>query len=543
MNGPARLSLLVVAAAALAGAPLRGEAAAGSAGPEPRLRRFALVASSNDGGPSRVRLRFANSDAQAMAEVLRQLGGVRDEDLVVVPDATVASLRSSFERLRSTLALAPTHRPRQEIFVYYSGHSDEEGLLLGGERVPYRQVRRWIEDVNADVRIAVLDSCASGAVIRRRGGAHQPSFLGDASADARGHAFLTASSESEAAQESDRIGAGFFTHYLVSGLRGAADTSRDGRVTLGEAYQFAYQETLLRTERSVAGAQHPAYDIQLAGTGDLVLTDLRSTSAGLVLEEDVDGRVLVRDAGGRLVVELRKEPLRSIQLGLGAGRYRLLLEGGGRVSEANVVLEDGKTARVGKARFAPAVLAVATARGEQQDLAGAGVEPGRVPTFVKRNHAIGGYGGVTFKYARLQGRDAFLSGGELAVLLEHRLALGFSGYGSLVQAADPAKNRDEVIFGYGGAFARYFFLFDSPFQLSAAVHASAGAITSTRVDASQVEDVIFVLEPQVGAHLSLTRWMRVGVEVGYRFLAGVDDFRRSDFEGLSAGGHLAFGWF
>lgn len=541
MNASPRPSLILVMA--LAVLPLRGEAAGGAADPEPRLRRFALVASSNDGGPGRGRLRFANSDARAVAEVLRQLGGVRDEDLVVVPDVTAASLRASFERLRSTVHLSPRRPARQEIFVYYSGHSDEEGLLLGGEHVPYRQVRRWIEEVGADVRIAVLDSCASGAVIRRRGGSRQPPFLGDVSADARGHAFLTASSESEAAQESDRIGAGFFTHFLVSGLRGAADTSRDGRVTLGEAYQFAYQETLLRTERSVAGAQHPAYDIQLAGTGDLVLTDLRSTSAGLVLEDDVDGRVLVRDAGGRLVVELRKEPLRPVQLGLGAGRYRLLLEAGGRASEADVVLEDGKTARVGKARFAPAALAAATARGEEQDLAGAGVEPGRVPTFVKRSDEIGGYGGVTFKYARLQGRDAFLAGGELAVLLERRLALGFSGYGSQVQAADPVKNRDEVIFGYGGAFARYFFLFDSPFQLSAALHTSAGAITSTRADQSQVEDVIFVLEPQVGAHLSLTRWMRVGVEAGYRLLAGVDDFRRSDFEGFSAGGHLAFGWF
>ncbi len=48
------------------------------------IRRFALVASSNDGGPSRARLRFANSDAESIGRVLGSLGGVRDADLILV---------------------------------------------------------------------------------------------------------------------------------------------------------------------------------------------------------------------------------------------------------------------------------------------------------------------------------------------------------------------------------------------------------------------------------------------------------------------------
>jgi len=46
------------------------------------------------------------------------------------------------------------------------------------------------------------------------------------------------------------------------GLRGAADASGDGRVTLGESYQFAFQETLAQTTTTQGGAQHPAYDIR-----------------------------------------------------------------------------------------------------------------------------------------------------------------------------------------------------------------------------------------------------------------------------------------
>ena len=119
----------------------------------------------------------------------------------------------------------------------------------------------------------------------------------------QGYAFLTSSSADEAAQESDAIGASFFTHYLVSGMRGAADVSGEGKITLSEAYQFAFHETLARTTTTQGGAQHPAYDINLSGTGDIVMTDVRQTSASVLLTEELAGRFFVRNAsefGGKL---------------------------------------------------------------------------------------------------------------------------------------------------------------------------------------------------------------------------------------------------
>ena len=155
---------------------------------------------------------------------------------------------------RARSADAPRHRRRSadapartEIVVYYSGHADEKGLLLGDDRYSYRTLRDRLDQIPADVRIAVLDACSSGAFTRAKGGRARPPFLVDESSDMRGHAFLTSSAETEAAQESDRIRASYFTHFLVSGFRGAADTSGDGKVTLNEAYQFAFNETLGRT--------------------------------------------------------------------------------------------------------------------------------------------------------------------------------------------------------------------------------------------------------------------------------------------------------
>jgi len=62
-----------------------------------------------------------------------------------------------------------------------------------------------------------------------KGGSRMPPFLRDSSNQVQGFAFLSSSSADEDAQESDRIGASFFTYYFVAGLRGAADRNHDAR--------------------------------------------------------------------------------------------------------------------------------------------------------------------------------------------------------------------------------------------------------------------------------------------------------------------------
>lgn len=321
--------------------PALAAAAPSSAAPQASVRRFALLVGVNDGGEGRARLRYAVTDARSFGDVLEELGGVQPKDKLLVMEGDRAALEASLVRFKSMLAAAATPGTRIEALIYYSGHSDEQGLLLQKDRFGYRELRKALESLPADVRIAILDSCASGTLARQKGGVRRPAFMVDASSAVRGHAILTSSSEDEVSQESDRIGGSFFTHNLVSGLRGAADVSGDGRVTLHEAYQFAFHETLARTEETRAGAQHPAYDIELAGTGDLVMTDLRSTAAVLVLEDLVDGRLYVRDSQGRLVVELKKYAGRTTELGLQKGRYSVMRKVLDQTSQAEFELGEG----------------------------------------------------------------------------------------------------------------------------------------------------------------------------------------------------------
>jgi len=289
------------------------------------VRRFGLFVGANDGGGTRVTLRYALDDARSLAQVMEEIGGIDPADRSILVDPDGITISRQFDVFRAMIDSAHRNAKRVEFVFYYSGHSDETGLLLGDEVYEYRRLRGDLEDIEADVRIAILDSCSSGAFTRLKGGTRRSPFLVDDSADMKGHAYLTSSSADEASQESDRIGASFFTHYMVAGLRGAADTTNDRQITLNELYQYAFAETLYRTENTHGGPQHPSYEIQLSGTGDLVLTDLRSTEARIGFHHDLEGRLHVRDARGRLVAELSKKAGSPISLAVPPGTYEVTL--------------------------------------------------------------------------------------------------------------------------------------------------------------------------------------------------------------------------
>jgi hypothetical protein len=317
------------------------------------VRRFVLAAGANFGGADRPTLRYAVSDAERFVRVLTDLGGVDPSDAILLKEPTVRGLVQALDGLTRRVSDAGHHAGggRTEVLVYYSGHADEKGLLLGDDRYSYQSLRDRLDEIPADVRIAVLDACASGAFTRLKGGKARKPFLVDESASMRGHAFLTSSAETEAAQESDHIAASYFTYYLVSGLRGAADVTGEGKVTLNEAYQFAFNETLGKTAGSSGGAQHPSYDINLSGTGDVVVTDLRQTTAAFVFGEALDGRIFIRNTKQELVVELYKPEGRRVEIGLEPGEYEVRVEKPATALLARATIGEGQRLELTRDQF------------------------------------------------------------------------------------------------------------------------------------------------------------------------------------------------
>jgi hypothetical protein len=330
------------------------------------IRRFAIVIGANDGGPKRTKLQYAVSDANSMLKVLHEMGGVLPEDSLLLVEPDRKNFLSSIKNFKDKINKSKSSSKRVEAIFYYSGHSDEEAILLGKEKISYKDIKDYIDSLPVDVRIAILDSCSSGAFTRIKGGKMRTPFLVDTSYSMKGYAFMTSSSMDEASQESDRIRGSFFTHYLVSGLRGAADMTQDGRITLTEAYQYAYSETLAGTEKSLSGPQHPNYNIQMSGMGDVVMTDIRKSSAIMILSEDLSGRLFIRDKNDNLVCELKKPAGRTMQFGLEHGSYTIINIKDGNLYKAEVSLIYGNQILLGQNNFVQSGKEPTKKRGDMQ---------------------------------------------------------------------------------------------------------------------------------------------------------------------------------
>jgi hypothetical protein len=158
---------------------------------------------------------------------------------------------------------------------------------------------------------------------------------------------LASSSESELSQESDFLEGSYFTHHLLVGLRGGGDQNKDGRVSLDEAYQYAYDQTLLATAQTAVGGQHVSLEVDLKGQGEVSLTFPGKADATLTLAAEIAGDVLVeREPAEAVLAEVHKEAGASFDVAVPAGRYRVLVRMAKVVARCPITVAGGGTATV-----------------------------------------------------------------------------------------------------------------------------------------------------------------------------------------------------
>ena len=304
-------------------------------------RRIAIVVGNNAGSGEMPPLRYAESDAGKMARVMVELGEVSAEDVMLLQGQGVNEVERAIAEARDRVAFFKRSPDvRTVVFFYFSGHSDGESIELGREKLAYARLKALLAGTLGDVRLVVVDACRSGAGLREKGGKPTDSFsirLAD-TLQTTGEAFITSSAADEAALESSEVMGSYFTHNLISGLRGAADTSGDKLVTLAEAYKYAYDRTVSSTAMLSVGAQHPNYDFKLSGQGELVLSSLLRPSSILVLPE-ADRSLVIDLARDQVIVEVVGG---AREVALAAGQYGLRMFKGGQGYGGRVTLTDGQ---------------------------------------------------------------------------------------------------------------------------------------------------------------------------------------------------------
>jgi hypothetical protein len=356
---------------------------------------LAVVVGTNHGGPGQTELRFAEDDARAVATVLEGLGRYEADKVQLLIRPSVKQVVQALDGLSARAAEARRQGGQVQVLFYYSGHARASALNLGDEEFPLGDLRARLLSLPATVTIVLLDACQSGAISRVKGAEPTAdfSFNSVSRLETAGIAVMASSTGTELSQESETLRGSYFTHHLLVGLRGAGDADGDGRVTLGEAYRYAYNQTLTATAATAVGSQHATLETGLRGKGEVVLSYPAAASAQLELPATLAGELLVRlEPAGTVIAELHKVSGHRLRLALAPGRYVAIHRIGSRVRRCDVAIDDGRIERLDVAACPDIESSVVAAKGNGDlpprerwvFLAAFGAATGRNDRFVTR---------------------------------------------------------------------------------------------------------------------------------------------------------------
>ncbi len=305
---------------------------------------YALIVGSNPGGAEQITLRYAERDAERVAGLLEELGGYDADHVHLVLRPSPEDLMRSLDAVSTAIAADVARGEKPILFFYYSGHARASAINLGARELPIAELRQRLLALPTHLTIVVLDACQSGAFSRIKGAEPTADFSFNSvnRLDAAGVAVMASSSGTELSQEAEHLGSSYFTHYLLVGLRGAGDVNRDGRVSLDEAYHYAYQETLASTAKTAVGSQHVTLETDLKGKGEIPLTYPAEADAHLDLDAGLAAELLIRvEPSGAVVAELHKSAGEPADLALPTGRYQVLVRQGHKVHECKLTFDRG----------------------------------------------------------------------------------------------------------------------------------------------------------------------------------------------------------
>ncbi len=169
-------------------------------------------------------------------------------------------------------------------------------------------------------------------------------------------------------------------------------------------------------------------------------------------------------------------------------------------------------------------------------------------TLFNNARVVGGFGGPIVEMGL--GNDMTTSvGGGGGVVIDNFFIGGY-GLGSIdFEQLVEDDQIDEIELGHGGFWLGYTLSPHRIIHLYTSARLGWGAL-GIDVSGNSIfpddSDNVFVVTPEIGLELNVTKWFRVAGTVGYRHLDGVNESRgydSDDFNGALANLTFRFGWF
>jgi hypothetical protein len=291
-------------------------------------------------------LQFAEEDARKFALAMKTVGMVPNLKISTVINPSVQEFRQTLSLLAKDDFSATTKaQGKSKLVFFFSGHSDENGLHFNDGMIPKDELHTILSRAKHETKIAILDSCFSGALVAK-GVKKSESFdvpMLDVD-EPSGSIYLTSSSSSQFAYESDALRGSVFSHHLLAGIYGDGDLNKDGIVTIDELYQYVYKNTKWHAlTLPHKKTQDPEISSKLRGQGAVVLSYPVELDSIISVDEDISGVMSIAAETGYQIFSIQKVKGQVKQVKMPPGKYKYSIVDGGRAAQGTFVLASQKT--------------------------------------------------------------------------------------------------------------------------------------------------------------------------------------------------------
>jgi hypothetical protein len=291
-------------------------------------------------------LQFAEEDARKFALAMKTVGMVPNLKISTVINPTVQEFRQTLSLLAKDDFNASTKaQGKSKLIFFFSGHSDENGLHFNDGMIPKDELHAILSRAKHETKIAILDSCFSGALVAK-GVKKSESFdipMLDVD-EPSGSIYLTSSSSSQFAYESDALRGSVFSHHLLAGMYGDGDLNKDGIVTIDELYQYVYKNTKWHAlTLPHKKTQDPEISSKLRGQGAVVLSYPVELDSIISVDQDISGVMSIAAETGYQIFSIQKVKGQVKQVKMPPGKYKYSIVDGGKAAQGTFVLASQKT--------------------------------------------------------------------------------------------------------------------------------------------------------------------------------------------------------
>ena len=203
---------------------------------------------------------FAARDAQAMHDYLTRSMGFDEKNVVLLRNEEAG--KTDLEKYLGPW-LANRVTPKSKVFIYYAGHGAPNPVSGEGYLIPYDGDPNYTDIAAYPVKLlydtlaklptskvtVVLDSCFSGQGTRSLIAQGARPLVNAAKNEAgigSNTVVLTAAGGSQISTYEPDAQHGLLTYYILKGLKGAADTDKNGEITTEKL--FAYVKPMVERE-------------------------------------------------------------------------------------------------------------------------------------------------------------------------------------------------------------------------------------------------------------------------------------------------------